>query len=397
MSQLVPPHSGAGPAGEHDPVPDSPRDVVWAGTIGAAFVGSMVLAYRPAFDSLDGIRDTVLPWLALAGLVLAWSGRTFQVRMSGILLATAVWAALLGTDDGWSMLSFALYALCFMVDSSRVAVGVTLAGIVSIIWAVASLDGPTWTWMIPFFVFCAASAIAVTIHRIGRLTAEQADLIRQLRSTRSELAASERSRGVLEERARLAGEIHDTLAQGFTSIVLLARAGTRPTADPQEALTSIEATAQQNLDTARRLVATSGPSELAHAALPEALRRHLQAALPSGVTGEVDVVGAPLPLPGSVETVLLRAAQEGIRNACTHAEPQRVDVTLRYAANAVKLAVRDDGIGFDNGPVHDRGTLTGGQGLTTLSRRVGSLAGDLTITAGDEGGSILTVELPVDP
>lgn len=397
MSQFVRPHSGATPAGAHNPAPISPIDAVWAGMIGIAFVGSMALAYRPAVDSFDGIRDTVLPWLALAGMVLAWSGRTFPVRLGGIFLATAAWAVLLGTDDRWSMLSFALYALCFTVNSTRIALGVALAGIVSIIWTIASLDGPTWTWVIPFFVFCAASTIAIALHRIGRLTAEQADLISRLRSTQSELAASERSRGALEERARLAGEIHDTLAQGFASIVLLARAGTRPTADLHGAMSSIEATAQQNLDTARRLVATTRPSELADTALPEALRRHLATSLPSGVTGDFEVVGASRSLPGSVETVLLRAAQEGIRNAGIHARPQRVDVTLHYSADAVRLVVHDDGVGFDGGPVHDRGTLTGGQGLATLSRRVDSLAGELTITAGDRGGSILTVELPVDP
>jgi signal transduction histidine kinase len=62
----------------------------------------------------------------------------------------------------------------------------------------------------------------------------------------------------------------------------------------------------------------------------------------------------------------------------------------------VTLDVHDDGIGFRNGTVHDRGTLTGGQGLETLARRVESLAGSLTITPGDDRGTTLTVELPVD-
>ena len=383
-------------SGAPDTVPGSPRDGVWAGMIGVAFVVSMALAYRPTFDSLGGAGDAAVPWLALAGMVLAWSGRTFLLRLGGILVAVVAWAALVGADDRWTMLSFALYALCFSVNSNRLAVGVVLAGIVSAIWTVASLGGPSWTWVIPLFVFCAASTIALAIHRIGRLTAEQANLIGELQSTQEELAASERSRGVLEERARLAGEIHDTLAQGFTSIVLLARAGTRPTNDPQRALTSIEAAAQENLDAARRLVAATRPGELADAALPEALRRHLGATLPDGVVGVVHVIGAALPLPGVLETVLFRAAQEGIRNACLHAQPQRVNVTLHYGDATVALDVHDDGIGFHNGTVHDRGTLTGGQGLETLARRVESLAGSLTIAPGDERGSTLTVELPVD-
>jgi signal transduction histidine kinase len=68
---------------------------------------------------------------------------------------------------------------------------------------------------------------------------------------------------------------------------------------------------------------------------------------------------------------------------------------LSYLDQEVTLGVRDDGIGFSDGQIHDRGTLTGGQGLATLSRRVESLSGNLKIEPGEERGSILTVHLPV--
>jgi signal transduction histidine kinase len=193
----------------------------------------------------------------------------------------------------------------------------------------------------------------------------------------------------------MAGEIHDTLAQGFTSIVLLARAGKRSTVDTEDTLESIEVTAQENLNTARRLVESSPPGELEEVSLPDALRRHLLVSRPEQVAGGLEVIGKPRSLPGSVETVLLRAAQEGIRNACTHARPNRVEVTLSYLDHVVELGVRDDGIGLKEGGVRDRGTLTGGQGLATLGRRVESLSGNLKIEPGDEGGSVLTVQLPV--
>lgn len=374
---------------------ESPREGVWASLIGVAFVVSMALAYRPTLDSVGGIASAVLPWLALAGMILAWSGRSFNARLSGFLVATAAWSFLVISDDRWTMLSFALYGLAFIVDSTRLKVGLILAGIISAIWTVASIGGPTWTLLIPLLVFAAASIMAATIQRIGRLTADQAALIRQLQSTREDLAVSERSRGVLEERTRLAGEIHDTLAQGFTSIVLLARAGKRSTVNTADTLESIEATAQENLDTARRLVESSRPDELEDASLPDALRRDLLASLPPRVTGELEVIGSPLALPGAVETVLLRAAQEGVRNACIHARPNRVDVKLSYLGDAVTLGVRDDGIGFMDGHVSNRGTLTGGQGLATLARRVESLSGNMKIEPGDERGSVLTVQLPV--
>lgn len=378
-------------------VPDSPRDRIWASLIGFAFVASMALAYRPTLDSAESIGQAVLPWLVLAGLVLGWSGRALAARVTGISIAIGGWFFLAVADDRWTLLSFALYGLCFIVDSNRLQVGVTLAGIVSAVWLLASLDEPTWTLVIPLLVFVGSSTIAYAIHRIGRLTARQAELIRQLESAQADLAASERSRGVLEERTRMAGEIHDTLAQGFTSIVLLARVGTRSTVDTGDILCSIESTAQENLDTARRLVESSRPDELDDVSLPDALRRHLQVSLPDHVGGELEIVGTPHSLPGSVETVLLRAAQEGIRNACTHAQPNRVDVTLSYLEDVVTLGVRDDGTGFEAGEVHDRGTLTGGQGLATLTRRVESLSGRVKIESGDARGSVLTVELPMAP
>jgi signal transduction histidine kinase len=123
----------------------------------------------------------------------------------------------------------------------------------------------------------------------------------------------------------------------------------------------------------------------------------LEVSLPDHVDGELEIVGTPHSLPGSVETVLLRAAQEGIRNACTHAQPNRVDVTLSYLEDVVTLGVRDDGIGLESGKVHDRGSLTGGQGLATLTRRVESLSGRVKIESGDARGSVLTVQLPMTP
>lgn len=394
MKQSIHPHTDTN-ADSPSTGPDSPRDGIWASLIGFAFVASMALAYRPSLDSPENIGRAILPWLVLMGMVLAWSGRSLPARLMGISIAIGGWFFLAVADDRWTLLSFALYGLCFIVDSNRLRVGLTLAGIVSAVWFLASLGGPTWTLVIPVFVLVGSSTIAYAIHRIGGLTASQAELIEQLESAHENLARSERSRGVLEERTRMAGEIHDTLAQGFTSIVLLARAGRRSTIDTGEVLSSIESTAQENLDTARRLVESSRPDELDEVSLPDALRRHLQVSLPDHIGAGLEIVGTPHSLSGSLETVLLRAAQEGIRNACTHARPSRVDVTLSYLGDVVTLDVCDDGIGLDPGEVRDRGTLTGGQGLTTLTRRVESLNGRLTIEPGDDHGSVLTVQLPV--
>ena len=353
----------------------------------------MAVAYRPVLDTSREIVLAVLPWLVLLGLVAAWSGRSIAPRLAGMGIAVAAWSSLIFNDDRWSLLTFGLYGLSFIVDSTRPRIGVTLAGVVTAVWTLASLGGPTWTVVIPVLVFGAASTIAFALHRIGRLTARQAALISELQATRDELATSERSRGALEERTRMAGEIHDTLAQGFASIVLLARVGRKATTH-RDTLESIETAAQENLDTARRLVESTQPGELREVSLPDALRRHLRDSRPDNIDGDLEILGPPRPLPGSVETLVLRAAQEGLRNAYTHAQATRIGLTLSYLDDAVTLDVSDDGVGFVDGQVSDRGSLTGGQGLATLARRVETLSGHLTVDRSVGGGSVLTVRFP---
>src|SRR5262249_11708170 len=112
------------------------------------------------------------------------------------------------------------------------------------------------------------------IQRIIQQSRERANLIAQLVATRAELAESERQAGSLVERQRLAMEIHDTLAQGFTSILMLLEAA--ESAPPDQARVHRERAARaarENLVEARALVAAQPPTELAEASLPDALRR----------------------------------------------------------------------------------------------------------------------------
>lgn len=192
----------------------------------------------------------------------------------------------------------------------------------------------------------------------------------------------------------MAGEIHDKLAQGFTSLVLLARAGRRST-DLDGALAAIEATAEEHLEQARRIVAATDLDEFEGTSLREAIDRHVATAVPEGVTTEFRVVGTPRRLTGDIEVTLLRATQEALRNVVAHAGASNVEVTLSYLGDSVALDVRDDGVGFVAGQVTDRGTLTGGQGLETLSRRARALSGELTVESGENRGSVVSLLLPI--
>ncbi len=359
-----------------------------------AFVAA--LAYRPSLSSPQEIALTLVPIVVFASSIvalLAPLGRVGLVaQRSAAVLAVTGWSILIFDNDDWSLLTFVLFALCF---SAGPRFGVALAGAVSVIWvaAWAASGNPAWILSIPVAVFVVGALLAMTIYRVEQTKERQSDLIDQLTRTRQELADAERTKGILEERARFASEIHDTLAQGFTSIVLMSRAALR-NGDLEHAVLSNEATALENLDAARRLVAALQPAELDTASLPDALGRQVNSSLPTDIVSEFRVVGEPRALNGAVEVTLLRAAQEALLNIKNHAQAQHVDVTLSYLDDVVALDVRDDGVGFKAGAVRDRGRLTGGQGLEALETRAHSLSGELRIEAMESGGSVISMLLP---
>lgn len=368
----------------------------WAGLVVVNFVVATAIAYRPTFDTLGDTVLAVTPWLLIGAALAVFVDLVAPLRMAALAVAVGGWGILIFNDDRWSLMSFAIYVLCFTFKIDSPGVGVVLSAVVTAIWTAAWVvtESPAWTLILPASTFAVGSVLSVALHRTVRMAREQAALVRKLEATREELAESERSRGVLEERTRLAGEIHDTLAQGFTSIVLLARGGTR-SAEPGEALASIETAAEKYLAEARRIVRAAQPHELEGASLHQALEREVAASLPPAVRGRFRVVGTPLVLTGDIEVTLLRATQEALRNIRAHAKATEVEVTLSYLDDTVALDVRDDGIGFAPGEVSDRGSLTGGQGLHNLSQRAKLLAGHLTIESGEARGSVLSLLLPV--
>jgi DNA-binding NarL/FixJ family response regulator len=156
------------------------------------------------------------------------------------------------------------------------------------------------------------------------------------------LAAAEREAGVLEERQRLAREIHDTLAQGFTSIVMLLEAAEAEIGSDQAAaarhLDQARRTARESLGEARGVVWALQPEALERTSLPEAIGRiahRLQEE--TGVMARSMVTGTPRQLPRQAETALLRAAQEGLANVRKHARAKEVVLTLSYVADRVIL------------------------------------------------------------
>jgi signal transduction histidine kinase len=246
----------------------------------------------------------------------------------------------------------------------------------------------TWTVVtIAFSVF-----FGLWVERIIQQSIDRRDLIRQLEATRTELATVSREAGVMAERERLAAEIHDTLAQGFTSILMLLQAA-EPRIDgaPGEARRQIGLavrTARENLAEARALVAAVPPSALGDSSLDEAVRRlsdRLGEELE--VHTECVVSGEPRRLAARSEVVLLRAAQEGLANVRKHAKAGRVAIALDYGEAAVRLEVRDDGRGFDP-------ATASGFGLRGMRERAAQVEGTLNISSAPGEGTSITVEVP---
>lgn len=232
---------------------------------------------------------------------------------------------------------------------------------------------------------------------IVRLVSEaeaRAETIDELRSTQAALSAAERDRGVHEERERLSREIHDTLAQGFTSVVALARAADAALARgdleaARDRLGLIEATASDNLEEARVIVAELTPGHLRSRTLAEAVERlGASVSSASGVPTEVRVDGDPVPLGGAAEVVILRTAQEALANVRKHAGAAHVGVTLAYDPGRVVLEVRDDGVGFD--PAGARP----GFGLDGLHARAAEVGGAVDVRSRPGAGTTLRLEVP---
>lgn len=219
------------------------------------------------------------------------------------------------------------------------------------------------------------------------------------------LVREARHSGIMSERRRLAHEIHDTLIQGFASIVMNLEAaegtlGENP-AQANRHLHEARRTARESMDEARRMVWALRPEALEGTSLSEAFSRlTTRWSEANGVRAEVAVTGSPRRLPPETEVTLLRVAQEALANVRKHAAASRVVLTLSYMEDRVTLDAQDDGVGFEpatsrNGSGSDLNENgLGGFGLRTMRERVEQNGGRLLVESEPGRGTALVVELP---
>lgn len=228
---------------------------------------------------------------------------------------------------------------------------------------------------------------------------ERKRLIADLEATRLELATVERTAGALDERQRLAHEIHDTLAQGFVSIVMSLEAANAALPDGaipgQVHVDRARRVARENLAEARRMVWALSPEPLREASLPDAIRRVTDSwSETGGIRATVTVTGDPAPAHPDVEITLLRSVQEALANTRKHARASHVAVTLSYMEDAVALDVIDDGTGFDDDTPPPKDAQSG-FGLRGMRRRAEALGGTLAVESEPAAGTAIAVSIPL--
>jgi signal transduction histidine kinase len=356
-------------------IPNTLSHQIWATGLGAFLLVAYATLGRPG---------------ALAGV--AWRIDLY------LALMVAVTAASISLSDSGYILLFVAFSHTWYLSRSRwQGLAWSTAVAVSVVVLSAMLRTGAWedagVGMLASLGFSVGLGLWIT--QVVERGEERATLLDELREAQQDLAASERAAGVLAERERIAQEIHDTLAQGFTSVVMLAQTAQgaldQSRLDQVAArLEQIEAVARENLDEARSLVAASGPAALQDRSLDEALRR-LAAGLTdrTGVATRLDLdTGTGLDAEQAV--VMLRTAQEALTNVARHAQATSVRIRLTHTPDAVTLDVIDDGCGLP-------GDLVDGYGLTGMRERASAAGGTLTLSPVDPSGTQVRLSLPRPP
>ncbi|GAB1512448.1 sensor histidine kinase [Actinophytocola sp. KF-1] len=214
----------------------------------------------------------------------------------------------------------------------------------------------------------------------------------------AQLLVQAREAGVLDERQRMAREIHDTLAQGLAGILAQLQAAEQVPERWRRHVTTAMNLARESLTEARRTVHAVEPSVLADARLPDALsdvtRRWAEV---NDIDAVLTTTGDARPMHTDVEVALLRTAQEALANVAKHANASRVGLTLSYMEDLVTLDVRDDGVGFAPSTKRANGSTNGGFGLAGMRQRVQRLAGRLEIESEPGGGTAISASVPAIP
>ena len=394
-----------------------------APTAGTSVMRALQLAMHGLFvlllaiGTIRGAQESDHPGLLVAGCVLlfAWyavgllltPSRFGQRRqLAGwvwFVVLLIGWAALVAASAELSWVAFALFFLALHLLPRWFALLAVVAGVIVVIVAqlhqpdtavVPSILGPTLGAIVAVGISWIYSALRQESEQRRMLNTELVAAQEDLVATHEALAGAQRQSGVHAERARLARDVHDTVAQGFSSILLLSRAGLAGEPDTSrlvEVLRQIEETAAVGLDDVRTVVHALTPTDLERSPLSAALQRLVDR---QGTDLDVRLVvdGDERPLPTTIEAALLRIAQGALSNVRQHARARHTVITLIFGDDMV-LDITDDGIGFDT-TTEIVPSAAGGFGLRAIRERARDAGGHATIESTPGDGTSVHVQVP---
>ncbi|MCS6551498.1 sensor histidine kinase [Curtobacterium flaccumfaciens pv. flaccumfaciens] len=371
--------------------------VLFAALVALVVVRVLVVRDPTMWAAIALVVGFAVLYLLGAGVAAAPEARRAVVGAAWITALTAVWVALLVLVPEAAYLVFPLFFLYLHVLPRIVGPAAVVAATLIAVVALGLHGGFTVGGVIgPLVGAGVALLIGLGYRALARESVEREALLAELLATRDRLAATERQQGVLTERARLAREIHDTVAQDLSSIQMLLHAaeaadGSRPGI---EHIRLARATAADGLADTRRFIRELAPPSL-DAGLPAALRRLSDQWHREGLRITVTAAPEGSELTMDVQTALLRIAQGAVANVAQHAGATTVDITLDVSATHASLRVHDDGTGFNPDRVGTRSGTSDAFGLRAMGERVDQLGGRLTIDSAPGDGTTITATVGV--
>ena len=340
----------------------------------------------------DVVRSSLFPWLGFEALLLLlvsawllWRGNVGAAAGLLIVSLSHVAAFVMAEYDASSAapaLLLPTIIICGLVIGGYFLAGwtaVCAALLLGMSTRTADTDWPAITFW--------SAAYAATAYLIWLFSSHLEALLAAVRR-----AEEERRDAVVEERTRLAREIHDTLAQGFTGIVVQINAAEQITAEKNPEIWShlerARALARRSLEEARRSILALRSSTSEKPNLLGAIEATARQLLVDGsVRLETAREGEAFPLSSEVESELLRVGQEAVTNAIRHSGASRIEVLLEYLPHCVTLRVSDNGVGLRPN--------TRGLGIQGMEERMRHLNAELRITGQEGLGTRVVAAVPV--
>jgi signal transduction histidine kinase len=317
----------------------------------------------------------------------AWAASALAIVVTSLAFPGHV-----APTSGYLTVALIVYGLCLYAVTVRCQPRITVAATAVTLVGAAVLEPGS----VPLAVFLTAVPLLLGA------------VVRQRRSGERQLAEQELrhsgERALLEERQRIARELHDVVAHHMSVIAIQAEAAPYKTADPPpelvESFGDIRASALAGLAELRRVLGVlraDGQGTAPQPGLAD-LDALLDSARSGGVSVTATISGNPAPLPHGVDLSAYRIVQEALSNAMRHAPGSHVQLHVAYRPDSLALEVRNDAapgsVPILVGGGEDAG---GGHGLVGMRERATMLGGSLEVGPTDEGGFQVTAVLPVSP